>query len=254
MYAKGSRYRNLPLLAPLNINGERPLVTQLRLIPDTPGQFLHTVRDHDRLDILAYKYYQDASRWWQICDANSQFAFPNDLLDRTPLVDETLVLDYPDALLRYNQLLSNLKALGIIEDPPDGTLADFISCSVIVTYLAAATRALILTAIATQKFHLLQSFEWLDGTDILEMFTFEDVALKTSWQQMLQMLQQVPGIVSLVGDMGTATLQLTYNSAVIGRMSIVNTIGQFGFAVPAALIQASGRVGSQITVPPNGNI
>src|SRR6266481_9192951 len=172
MYAKGSRYRNLPQLAPLNVNGDRPLVTKLRAIPDTPGQFLHTVRDRDRLDLLGYKYYFDATRWWQICDANPQFDFPNDLLDRKPLVDETLGLDYPEALLRYNRLLSNLAALGRVTAPEAGSPADFVTCSVVVAYLLEATHGQILAAIAAQQFHLLHTFEWLDGTSILEMFTF----------------------------------------------------------------------------------
>src|SRR5258707_892578 len=87
MFAKGSRYRNLTQSSPVNGRGGRLRGTDLRLIEPTSGQFLHTVRDRDRLDLLAYKYYADPTRWWQICDANPQFAFPNDLLDRGPLQD-----------------------------------------------------------------------------------------------------------------------------------------------------------------------
>jgi hypothetical protein len=253
MYAKGSRYRSLPQSAPVGADGERPLVTDVRVIPDTPGQFLHTVRDHERLDLLGYKYYSDATRWWQICDANPQFEFPNDLLDRTPLVDETLILDYPDALVRYNLLLSSLATLGQVTAPQAGAISDFISCSVVVQYLVASTRAAILSAIAAQQFRLLHTFEWLDGADTFEMFTFEDAVMKTFWQALIQALSQVPGIVSLAGDMSAATWQLTYNTAVIDHTAILNTIEHYGFAVPAELTASIGRTGAQILVPPNGS-
>ena len=255
MYAKGSRYRKLPQSAPVGANGERPLVTDLRVIPDTPGQFLHTVRDHERLDLLGYKYYSDATRWWQICDANPQFEFPNDLLDRTPLVEETLELDYPDALLRYNLLISHLATLGQVTAPEAEAISDFVACSVVVEYVVASTRAAILSGIAAQRFHLLHSFEWIEGASIIfEMFTFEDAAMKASWQALIQALSQVPGIVSLVGDMSTATWELTYNTAVIDRTAILKTIEHHGFAAPAELTVSVGRTGSQILVPPNGNL
>jgi hypothetical protein len=254
MYAKGSRYRKLPQSAPIKADGERPLVTELRVIPYTPAQFLHMVRDNERLDLLGYKYYSDATRWWQICDANPQFEFPNDLLDRDPLVDETPVLDHPDALARYNLLLANLATLGTVTASQGGTVSDFVACSVIVAYAAGSTRSQVLSAIAGQQFHLLHTFEWIEGTGVFESFTFEDVRMKASWQQLVLALQQVPGIISVIGDMSAASLQLTYNTAVIERASILTTIEHHGFVAPALLTLITGRVGSQIFVPPNGNL
>lgn len=253
MYAKGSRYRKLPVSTPVDAKGERLAGTDLRFIPETAGQFQHTVRDRDRLDLLGYKYYSDASRWWQISDANPQFDFPNDLLDRTPLVDEILVLVHPDALARYNALLQALALLGAVTAPSVGFPGDFVALTVIVAYPAAAVRALILNAIAALKFHLLHSFAWVDGLQTAESFTFEDAAVKSAWPALLQVLRQVPGMVKVVSDMSAATLQLTYNASLIPRPAILTTIGQYGFSVPPLLAQPLGRMGSRIVIPPNGN-
>src|SRR3954451_14170856 len=102
MFFLGSLYRTLPPSSPVDAAGQRLLGTDLRVIPPSGGTFLHSVQDHDRLDLLALKYYGDASKWWQISDANPEFAFPNDLLDRGPLVEEVLSLVSPgdDAAFR----------------------------------------------------------------------------------------------------------------------------------------------------------
>src|SRR6266542_2938191 len=71
MFAKGSRYRNLPESSPVDADGERKRGKQLRLIAQPESQFLHAVQEKDRLDLLAYKYYGDPTRWWQIADANA---------------------------------------------------------------------------------------------------------------------------------------------------------------------------------------
>ena len=40
---------------------------------------IHIVKEGDRLDLLAYTYYGDPTKFWLICDAN-QAMFPPDLL------------------------------------------------------------------------------------------------------------------------------------------------------------------------------
>src|SRR5262249_5322347 len=112
MFIKGSRYRSLPESSPVDANGERLRGKDLRLIPDTPGQFLHTVRQGDRLDLLAFKYYDDATKWWQIADANPQEPLPSDLLDRRPLVLEHFALFHPDFQTRFRDLGVELSAIG----------------------------------------------------------------------------------------------------------------------------------------------
>ena len=52
----------------------------MRRIPQRPKKALtHIVKEGDRLDLLAYTYYGDATKFWLICDAN-QSMYPRDLL------------------------------------------------------------------------------------------------------------------------------------------------------------------------------
>src|SRR5690242_1422136 len=92
MFDKSSRYARLTESSPVNADGERLRGKDLRIIPQSDGTFLHTVQSHDRLDLLALKYYGEPTRWWQISDANPDFPFPVDLLDRGPIYEETLGL------------------------------------------------------------------------------------------------------------------------------------------------------------------
>ncbi len=82
MLFKGSRYKDLPKIRTTDAEGQTVRSKTLRWIPDTPGTFLHTVNQVDRLDLLAYEYYGDPKKWWLICDANPDIALPTDLLDR----------------------------------------------------------------------------------------------------------------------------------------------------------------------------
>src|SRR5262245_57562252 len=116
MFIKGSRYRNLPESSPVNALGERLRGKELRFIRRLSGRFLHTVSDSDRLDLLSFKYYGDTTRWWQIADANPEFAFPTDLLDRGPAVEETFVLAHAGFAERYRGLLFDLQAFGEVRE------------------------------------------------------------------------------------------------------------------------------------------
>ena len=60
----------------------------LRLLPQVSGTFRHTVEDVDRLDHLAYKYYQQPRKWWRISDANPEFLSPQALLGKEPIVTD----------------------------------------------------------------------------------------------------------------------------------------------------------------------
>ena len=80
MFFKGSRYKNIPEYSVMDASGKVSKAESLRWIPDTSGTFMHTIKESDRLDLLAYKYYGDAKKWWLICDANSEVFLPLDLL------------------------------------------------------------------------------------------------------------------------------------------------------------------------------
>ncbi len=80
MFLRGSRYEKaLPFLGedgPLSsFRGIRP-----RAIGPATGVIEHTVREGDRLDLLARHYYDDGRLWWRIADANPEFFYGADLV------------------------------------------------------------------------------------------------------------------------------------------------------------------------------
>ena len=47
-------------------------VLDLRETPATTSVFQLTPTDTDRLDLLAWRFYRDPTRFWRICDASPQ--------------------------------------------------------------------------------------------------------------------------------------------------------------------------------------
>jgi len=80
MFKKGSRYRKVPDLLAVDAKGRRSMVKDCRPLPETDGDFQHIVESPDRLDHLAYRYYREPRKWWNICDANPEFLSPLALL------------------------------------------------------------------------------------------------------------------------------------------------------------------------------
>jgi hypothetical protein len=57
-------------------------------LPDAVPQqddIQHIVSSHDRIDLLAYRYYQDAGLWWVIAWANSLDILPTDMKENMKL-------------------------------------------------------------------------------------------------------------------------------------------------------------------------
>lgn len=48
--------------------------SRIETVPQ-PDDAFHTVREGDRIDLIAYRYLGDAGLWWIICDYNDIF-FP----------------------------------------------------------------------------------------------------------------------------------------------------------------------------------
>ncbi len=94
MFFKHSRYRKLPDEVTVDYKGRRLPSKRLRELPTVTGVFSHTIEDSDRLDHLAYKYYQQPRNWWRICDANPEFMSPQELLGKTPIVTQRFPLSY----------------------------------------------------------------------------------------------------------------------------------------------------------------
>ena len=66
----------------------------VRLLPQVSGTFRHTVEEVDRLDHLAFKYYQQPRKWWRISDANPEFMSPQALLGKEPIVTDRFPLTF----------------------------------------------------------------------------------------------------------------------------------------------------------------
>jgi hypothetical protein len=77
---KGSRYEKVGAIQVTDASGRVVSALRLRIIPPTPAGFVHTMRDGERLDLLAAKYYGNPEKSWLIADANPEID-PDDLLE-----------------------------------------------------------------------------------------------------------------------------------------------------------------------------
>ncbi len=71
MFSKSSRYARVGEYHVTGLDGVPHLCKKIRFIPPSAGVFRHTVREGDRLDLLAYRYYGDPEKFWLIVDANN---------------------------------------------------------------------------------------------------------------------------------------------------------------------------------------
>jgi nucleoid-associated protein YgaU len=79
---KGSRYESLARTPVIVTDAEGRLHAALRtrFIAGTLASYCHTVSANERLDLLAFHFYGDPTRFWLIADANP-FMDPEDLLE-----------------------------------------------------------------------------------------------------------------------------------------------------------------------------
>ncbi|HEV2708100.1 MAG TPA: hypothetical protein VGV59_19445 [Pyrinomonadaceae bacterium] len=256
MFGKGSRYRKLRESSPIDAKGERLRGKDLRLIPRLDGSFLHTVREGERLDLLAFKYYGDPTRWWQLSDANPETPYPPDLLDRRPHVTERLVLSHKTFLNRFGKLLEDLDAFGQAVplanlSEPGATAESFLLATIVVVYPeSSATRTQIVKRIAHHGFNFLRAAGRTAAEQTSEAFTFDDVQAKTNWQALVAELAATPGVVELHSDAAASLLELTYNSVTLSRAAIITKINARDFTLTADSVRLS-RTGAKIVVPPN---
>ena len=88
MFSSFSRYRKLPDVVTTDAKGRSLASKALRPLPSVSGTFQHTVADGDRLDHVAFQYYQQPTKWWRINDANPEFLSPQELLGKEPVVTD----------------------------------------------------------------------------------------------------------------------------------------------------------------------
>jgi hypothetical protein len=91
MFAPNSRYAAVPNAIYTDPNGREIPYKRLRPILDAPIQQPHGVVQGDRLDLLAFRYYDDPEQFWRICDANGAL-LPDDL---TAEVGRRLIIPLP---------------------------------------------------------------------------------------------------------------------------------------------------------------
>lgn len=72
MIDKSSRYAGTGTYAAVDASEESIEGLELRSIPQVHGVFFHTVREGERLDHLAQRYFRDPRRFWKICDASDE--------------------------------------------------------------------------------------------------------------------------------------------------------------------------------------
>jgi hypothetical protein len=70
MFARGSRYERVAEAVYITIASLQIPYKRLRIIPDTIALQTYTVAQLDRLDRIAFRFYQDPEQFWRICDAN----------------------------------------------------------------------------------------------------------------------------------------------------------------------------------------
>lgn len=72
MIDRRSRYARIPVLAADDGRGGTQQVLDLRETPPTTAVLRVVATDADRLDLFAFRYYRDATRFWRICDATTE--------------------------------------------------------------------------------------------------------------------------------------------------------------------------------------
>jgi hypothetical protein len=80
MFFKGSRYESVPEGVFTDARGRQIPFKLLRIIADAPSLQTHAVQSLDRLDMIAFKYYDDPEQFWRVCDANLTM-LPDELLE-----------------------------------------------------------------------------------------------------------------------------------------------------------------------------
>ncbi len=81
MFFKGSRYADVETLEMEDAQGRTVGYKAIRFTPKTPARMGHEVEQGERLDHIAYAWFQDTERFWRICDANRGM-WPADLEEK----------------------------------------------------------------------------------------------------------------------------------------------------------------------------
>ncbi len=71
MFAPGSRYEQVAEAGYVDRQGRQLPYKLLRPFPpEASTRQFHDVADHERLDLIAYRFYGDPEQFWRLCDGN----------------------------------------------------------------------------------------------------------------------------------------------------------------------------------------
>ena len=104
-FEENSRYRNVQLASAQLPDGRQVSYVRRRFLPQPEEMAtlsLHLVTSTDRLDQLSDAYYQDATRFWQICDSNRVLR-PDDLIAEN--VNEQIRIGLPPGVPAPKQVI-----------------------------------------------------------------------------------------------------------------------------------------------------
>lgn len=80
MFFSESRYLKVKDYTVKDAQGRAVKVKRTRPLSNPGGSFRYQVKEGDRLDLLAYRFYRNPRKWWLICDANADLMYPDELL------------------------------------------------------------------------------------------------------------------------------------------------------------------------------
>jgi len=92
MIKKGSRYETSRLFVADGQNATDFHGVRARDIRPTEGVLEHSIREGERLDLVALYYYNDPRLWWRILDANPHILCAADLMLDSSLVGTVLLI------------------------------------------------------------------------------------------------------------------------------------------------------------------
>lgn len=121
LFSQVSRYRKLPDVVVVDSAGRATTSKGFRLLTPAGGTFTHTVSDTDRLDHLAFKYYDQPRDWWRIMDANPGFLSPDSLIGTDRFVTTQVPLSWDGSSPPWTDLLGQLDDRSGIEGSVLGT-------------------------------------------------------------------------------------------------------------------------------------
>jgi nucleoid-associated protein YgaU len=80
VFFDGSRYLRVGEYTTVDAGGTPRVLKRARETSQLEGAQLYQVREGDRLDLLAHKFYRNPRKWWLIADANPHFLTLEELL------------------------------------------------------------------------------------------------------------------------------------------------------------------------------